>query len=71
MEYTAKDDTQTGVLQQGTQSAFEQLVLPKGHKTIVLSLISQHYRNRVSGRRSIEHSDIVRGKGEALQTAGL
>lgn len=44
--------------------AFEQLVLPDGHKNIVLSLISQHYRNRDSGRRSIDRSDIVKGKGE-------
>lgn len=45
--------------------AFEQLVLPDGHKNIVLSLISQHYRNRDSGRRSNDRSDIVKGKGES------
>lgn len=49
-----------------TKPAFDQLVLPDGHKNIVLSLISQHYRNRDSGRRSIDQSDIVRGKGKIL-----
>jgi hypothetical protein len=56
--------TQSHENEQVLQPAFEQLVLPDGHKNIVLSLISQHYRNRESGRRSIDQSDIVRGKGK-------
>lgn len=49
-----------------SQPAFDQLVLPEGHKDVVMSLISQHYRNKDSGRRSINQSDIVKGKGERI-----
>ncbi|KAG8169560.1 hypothetical protein KVR01_000305 [Diaporthe batatas] len=48
------------------EPAFEQLVLPDGHKNIVMSLISQYYRNRYYGRRGIDQSDIVKGKGKGL-----
>lgn len=64
MEDADEDDAKVDENGDLPQPAFEQLVLPEGHKTIVLSLISQHYRNRDSGRHSIEHSDIVRGKGK-------
>ena len=64
MEDASESDTRVHENEEVAQPAFEQLVLPDGHKNIVLSLISQHYRNRDSGRRSIEQSDIVRGKGK-------
>lgn len=51
-------------LDEGTQGAFGQLILPPGHKKMVLSLISQHFRNRVSQERNDEQVDIVRGKGK-------
>lgn len=44
-------------------SAFDQLVLPPGHKKMVLSLIAQHYRDKESGNTDTEQVDIVRGKG--------
>lgn len=66
MEDATKSDAQIPENKEVTQPAFDQLVLPEGHKNIVLSLISQHYRNRDSGRRGIEQSDIVRGKGKRL-----
>lgn len=66
MEDATEKNAQTIDSKGFSQSAFDQLVLPDGHKNIVLSLISQHYRNRDSGRRSIDQSDIVRGKGKIL-----
>lgn len=66
MEDATDSDAQILEDKKVDQPAFDQLVLPDGHKNIVLSLISQHYRNRDSGRRSIEQSDIVRGKGKIL-----
>lgn len=47
----------------GDKSAFGRLVLPKGHKKMVLSLIAQHFRNKGS---QDEQADIVRGKGTLL-----
>lgn len=64
MEDAAENEEKSNESKGTPQSAFEQLVLPEGHKNIVLSLISQHYRNKDSGRRSIDQSDIVRGKGK-------
>ena len=43
------------------EKAFDQLVLPPGHKDMVKSLITQHFRDKESG--GMEHTDIVRGKG--------
>ena len=45
------------------ETAFDQLVLPPGHKKMVLSLIAQHYRDKESGTADTEQVDIVRGKG--------
>ena len=45
------------------KTAFGRLVLPEGHKEMVLSLISQHFRNKVSQKGREEQVDIVRGKG--------
>lgn len=66
MEDATESDAQPHDNKDVSQPAFDQLVLPEGHKSIVLSLISQHYRNRDSGRRSIDQSDIVRGKGKRI-----
>lgn len=51
-------------LDEDTKGAFGQLVLPEGHKKMVLSLISQHFRNRESQKGNDEQVDIVRGKGK-------
>lgn len=64
MEDAVEKDATLHEGEEAPQQAFEQLVLPEGHKNIVLSVISQHYRNRDSGRRSFDQSDIVRGKGK-------
>ncbi|KAK3987005.1 hypothetical protein QBC44DRAFT_332337 [Cladorrhinum sp. PSN332] len=44
-------------------STFGRLVLPKGHKKLILSLIAQHFRNKGAPD---EQADIVRGKGKGL-----
>ena len=44
--------------------SFDQLVLPKGHKEMVLSLVAQHYRNKDMTFANRAQYDIVRGKGE-------
>jgi hypothetical protein len=53
-------------LEEGGQGAFGQLVLPPGHKKMVLSLISQHFRNKESKESNDKQLDIVRGKGKLL-----
>ena len=45
-------------------TAFEQLVLPRGHKDMLRSLISQHFRDKKSEAADNEQRDIVRGKGK-------
>lgn len=60
-ELDAEDEDSDG--ESGDKSAFGRLVLPPGHKKMVLSLISQHFRNK---KQQNEQVDIVRGKGEAL-----
>ncbi|KAK0752939.1 hypothetical protein B0T18DRAFT_395667 [Schizothecium vesticola] len=44
-------------------STFGRLVLPTGHKKMILSLIAQHFRSKGS---QDEQADIVRGKGKGL-----
>lgn len=53
-----------------SKTAFERLVLPDGHKTIMQSLVAQHYRNKDTAKGQNEQTDIVRGKGisELLQS---
>ncbi|KAJ4325078.1 hypothetical protein N0V84_003621 [Fusarium piperis] len=55
---TAGDDSD-----EDDKTAFGRLVLPKGHREMVLSLISQHFRNKASQKGRDEQVDIVRGKG--------
>ncbi|OBT94006.1 hypothetical protein VE01_07105 [Pseudogymnoascus verrucosus] len=57
----AEDEDSDG--ESGDKSAFGRLVLPRGHKKMVLSLIAQHFRNK--GQQD-EQADIVRGKGKGL-----
>jgi Cdc6-like AAA superfamily ATPase len=47
-----------------TLSAFDQLALPDGHRDMVESLVTQHFRDRKSN--SNEQTDIVKGKGKGL-----
>ncbi|RAH70526.1 P-loop containing nucleoside triphosphate hydrolase protein, partial [Aspergillus aculeatinus CBS 121060] len=51
------------------ETAFDQLVLPQGHKEMVESLIAQHFRDKDAARtqaKDDQQFDIVRGKGKGL-----
>lgn len=45
------------------KTAFDQLVLPTGHKDIVHCLVAQHFRDKAARVSDNEEVDIVRGKG--------
>lgn len=45
-------------------TAFDRLVLEKGHRPMIESLVSQHFRNRESSAGQREQVDIVKGKGK-------
>ncbi|KAH7325575.1 hypothetical protein B0I35DRAFT_474337 [Stachybotrys elegans] len=62
----ASDDSDGGGADGLDKTAFSQLVLPAGHKKMVLSLVSQHFRNKESFKRRNEKVDIVKGKGKGL-----
>jgi len=62
----AKKPQQSQAIESG--QAFHQLVLPKGHKDIILSLIAQHYRDKESSAGETEQVDIIRGKGTVLRS---
>ncbi|KAF3009698.1 hypothetical protein E8E13_008665 [Curvularia kusanoi] len=44
-----------------TKTAFDNLVLPDGHRKVILSLVAQHFRDGNRGE-----VDIIRGKGKGL-----
>lgn len=66
IEHSSSQETETADddLDEDSQGPFGQLVLPTGYKRMVLSLISQHFRNKESVENKNEQLDIVRGKGE-------
>lgn len=47
-------------------TAFDQLVLPPGHKEMVKSLIAQHFRDKRRMVGDLKYWDFVRGKGMTL-----
>ncbi|KAI1108259.1 hypothetical protein F5Y14DRAFT_436945 [Nemania sp. NC0429] len=54
-------------------SAFDRLVLPEGHKEMVKSLVSQHFRDKKARNKNTDKkmrtdakADIIRGKGQGL-----
>ncbi|KAF4541302.1 AAA family ATPase [Lasiodiplodia theobromae] len=47
-------------------TAFGRLVLEKGHKRMIESLVAQHFRDKQSKAGRREEFDIVRGKGKGL-----
>jgi hypothetical protein len=48
------------------ENTFDLLVLPKGHRTMVESLVTQHYLDMASASDEADEVDIVRGKGTTL-----
>lgn len=53
------------------KTPFDQLVLPDGHKDVILSLVTQHFRDRKSAQSEGDFADIVRGKGTDTSTPTL
>ncbi|CAG8919072.1 unnamed protein product [Penicillium salamii] len=49
-----------------SKTAFERLVLEPKHKDMIVSLVSQHFRDKDSTTNQREQFDIVRGKGKGL-----
>ncbi|EMD86517.1 hypothetical protein COCC4DRAFT_166974 [Bipolaris maydis ATCC 48331] len=47
-------------------SVFDRLVLEKGHHTMIVSLIAQHFRDKKSTTGQREEFDLVKGKGKGL-----
>lgn len=51
-------------------SAFDRLILPEGHKSMVQSLVTQHFREKRVKEKNAEKkepdakTDLIRGKGE-------
>jgi hypothetical protein len=50
-------------------TAFDRLVLEKGHQSMIVSLIAQHFRDKRSATGHIEETDIVKGKGNVFYIA--
>ncbi|KAK1530754.1 uncharacterized protein CCOS01_05857 [Colletotrichum costaricense] len=62
------EDSRTSAL-----DAFERLVLPEGHKEMVKSLVTQHFRDKKAREKMVDRnphadasSDLIRGKGQGL-----
>ncbi|KAK7423575.1 hypothetical protein QQX98_001033 [Neonectria punicea] len=49
-----------------TLSAFERLELPHGHREMVKSLVTQHFRDRRSACAGDGQTDLIKGKGKGL-----
>ncbi|KAF2129150.1 hypothetical protein P153DRAFT_367415 [Dothidotthia symphoricarpi CBS 119687] len=49
-----------------TLSAFDQLELPEGHRDMVKSLVTQHFRERQATFARDEQTDLIKGKGKGL-----
>ncbi|KAI1737676.1 hypothetical protein F4680DRAFT_427597 [Xylaria scruposa] len=47
-------------------SAFDRLELPDGHREMVKSLVTQHFRDRQSAFARDDQTDLIRGKGKGL-----
>lgn len=68
-EYRRKQEKENPT-ENAKENAFDNLVFPDDkldRKTIVRSLVAQHFRDKESRMSHEEQSDIVRGKGGLLQ----
>lgn len=62
-----RDGAQEGTEQSKLpKSAFDRLVLEKGHHSMIVSLIAQHFRDKKSTSGHREEFDIVKGKGKKI-----
>ncbi|KAK8045966.1 hypothetical protein PG996_014030 [Apiospora saccharicola] len=49
-----------------TLSAFDRLELPSGHREMVKSLVTQHFRGKRASSANVDRTDMIRGKGKGL-----
>lgn len=61
-----KDDSQRKRKKTEPSLAFNRLVLEKGHHSMIVSLIAQHFRDKKSTTGQREEFDLVKGKGKGL-----
>jgi hypothetical protein len=61
---TPKEDESDEETTDEDNSVFGQLVLPRGHKKMVKSLVAQHFRDKIS--KEGQQVDIVSGKGKMI-----
>lgn len=61
---TGDKDPQVKQEKQEPATAFDRLVLEKGHRPMIVSLIAQHFRDKKSAAGQREEFDIVKGKGK-------
>ncbi|WQF85737.1 Putative ATPase, AAA-type, core, P-loop containing nucleoside triphosphate hydrolase [Colletotrichum destructivum] len=54
----------------GSAAAFDRLVLEKGHRSMIESLIAQHFRDKDSKKDPDDQRDAVRGKEGAAELFG-
>jgi len=59
-------EVKSGKGKKGPVTAFDRLVLEEGHRPMIVSLISQHFRDKKSATGQKEQFDIVKGKGKGL-----
>ncbi len=59
-----KDDTEKN---KRPATSFDRLVLEDGHRPMIVSLISQHFRDKKSTKGHMEQFDIVKGKGKKIR----
>ncbi|KAH0437315.1 AAA family ATPase [Colletotrichum camelliae] len=67
---TIGDSTLANVIENNAgkdkRTAFDRLVLEDGHKSMIESLISQHFRDKESKGGPHDQVDVVKGKGKGL-----
>ncbi|UKZ45950.1 hypothetical protein TrVGV298_000145 [Trichoderma virens] len=51
------------------KTAFDRLVIEKEHRSMIVSLVAQHFRDKKSSSRQQQQFDIVKGKGDLGTTA--
>ncbi|KAL7933939.1 hypothetical protein V8C35DRAFT_302826 [Trichoderma chlorosporum] len=48
------------------KTAFDRLVIEKEHRSMIVSLVAQHFRDKKSSSKQQQQFDIVKGKGKGL-----
>ncbi|KAK4206300.1 hypothetical protein QBC37DRAFT_381233 [Rhypophila decipiens] len=65
-EIKQKGTQEPGITSKLPVTPFDRLVLEKGHRPMIESLVAQHFRDKESSRGPHEQVDIVKGEGKGL-----